>query len=110
MTSPLARATSLPRSAPARRPRPARRLSLNFDEADRNILFASATWDVEAKLHRIDDEGEVTSIAEVSGDQLSVVFDEITGDPERLEIALQLPQRIAQLLLALAQRPQAVLQ
>jgi lipopolysaccharide transport protein LptA len=63
----------------------ARRLSLNFDEQDRNILFANASWNVEATLQRIDGD-EVTSIAKVTGDQLSVVFDEITADPERLEI------------------------
>lgn len=63
----------------------ARRLSLNFDELDRNILFANASWEVKATLNRIDEDGG-SSLAQVAGHQLSVVFDEETGEPERLEV------------------------
>lgn len=63
----------------------ARRLSLNFDDQDRLILFARASWDVLATLHQLDADG-IPSLARVAGDELSVVFDEATGDPERLEI------------------------
>jgi len=63
----------------------ARRLSLNFDDLDRNILFARASWQVEAALTRVDEDGS-TSLAQVAGDDLSIVFDEETGDPQRLEI------------------------
>lgn len=64
----------------------ARRLSLNFDDQDRKILFAQANWQVRATLHRLDDEGETIGLYDVAGDELSIVFDEETGDPERLEI------------------------
>ncbi len=63
----------------------ARRLSVNFDDADRRILFALASWDVEASLQQIDGRG-IPSTAIVDGTQLSVVFDEATGAPSRLEI------------------------
>jgi LPS export ABC transporter protein LptC len=63
----------------------ARRLSLNFDDLDRRVLFARASWDVVATLNQFDTEG-VPSVAKVAGDELSVVFNEASGDPERLEI------------------------
>jgi LPS export ABC transporter protein LptC len=63
----------------------ARRLSVNFDESDRRILFALASWDVEASLQQVDGRG-IPSTAIVAGSQLSVVFDELTGAPARLEI------------------------
>ncbi|MCZ6508347.1 MAG: hypothetical protein O7A04_09920 [Acidobacteria bacterium] len=63
----------------------ARRLSLNFDENDRKILFARASWNVKATLRQFSGGG-LPSIAQVAGDDLSVAFNEATGDPERLEI------------------------
>lgn len=63
----------------------ARRLSVNFDELDRQVLFALANWDVVATLRQVDDAG-LPSTATATGDQLSVVFDDVTGDAERLEI------------------------
>ncbi len=63
----------------------ARRISLNFDENDDEILFALASWQVQASFEQDDGDG-VPTRATVEGDKLSVVFSETTGDPERLEM------------------------
>ncbi len=63
----------------------ARRISLNFDENDDQILFALASWDVKASFRELDNDG-VPASAAVEGEKLSVIFDEATGDPERFEM------------------------
>jgi len=63
----------------------ARRLSVNFDETDSNILFANASWEVEGNLGQFDSDG-LPATAVITGDELSIVFNELSGDPERLEL------------------------
>ena len=63
----------------------ARRLSIDMDDDDRRIRFVNASWNVDAVLHQIGDDG-LPSVARLSGDALALTFDPETGEAQRIEI------------------------